>query len=104
MENAREEWDRAHALKCKVLISYRDYVEMVKHVGLAICESEVILAAEKPPNPAEWRGDLETFDKILEHDSQAVVFDELEDNDLICGLLEEPLVVNEEELDARYRV
>jgi hypothetical protein len=98
MENAREEWDRAHSLKTKVQIPYKEYANLLKSIGLAVCEAEIILASK--PNPKEWQGDLETFDKILESQK----FDELEDNDLICEILEEPIVVDEEELDACYRI
>lgn len=75
MENAREEWDRAHALGSKTRMSLNEYKELLRGVGEAVCYAAMVEEIKAAPS-----------------------FTELEDNDGICEMLEETIVVEEAEL------
>jgi hypothetical protein len=99
MENAREEWDRAHATYTHTKLTLEDYKRILREVGEAVVFAAMV---DNPPKYVpQWDEDLSKFDKQLNGKDhvQPECFTEIEDNDLLTSLLEVPEVIEEWELE-----
>ena len=85
LNSARDEWDRAHHAGAGILIPYKEYENLLLYMAKAA------VTMDKQFNAIEADEELAAFDKKIddEYAARAIVYDEIEDNDLICELMEE---------------
>ena len=90
LDNAREEWDRAHHSGATVMIPYKDYVNLLQLVGL----SATIMEHEPPMEI--WDAQLAEFDHKIDEEYQKRAAEPM-DKDFLCE--EDVIILDESELE-----